>query len=521
VKSRVRKKGTVPIRAKHPKGRSGKWGLSPFSSLRMRLLAGMIGSFALLLIVFGLLIDGVLEFTLVREFDFYLETVARTLATTAELDGTRVEVKLVPEALPDIQQVEGELFSQYWRDDGTVLARSRNLADHDLPRVLGEDGYPQARPIALPDGRNARAAGMRFPVRRTTRIPGGPSPAPNERDEYLTLVVARDTTDLESHVRQLRWLLLAAGAATMTVGALVSVVVIHRSLRPLHRVAATIATIKEDDLSAGIPSARLPEEIVPLVQRLNDLLHRLDEAFARERSLTADIAHELRTPVAGILSAAGVTLSANRAPTDYREALEDVRGIARQMRSMIDNLLALARLDFQQGHFRSESIGLRDVVETCWRGCREGAIARRLTFDNKVPDDLSCASDRHALSIVFANLLENAVQYTNEGGRIRVTARKADGVIRVEVTNTGCRLAAHEVARVFDRFWRADPSRTDASLHVGLGLALVRRIVTAMGGQATATAAEGAFRIGLLIPAGPDSAPLPGTADGQQIARDG
>jgi len=119
-----------------------------------------------------------------------------------------------------------------------------------------------------------------------------------------------------------------------------------------------IAAIKEDDVSARIPAAAMPEEIVPLVERLNELLHRLDEAFARERCLTADIAHELRTPVAGVLSTAGVALSADREPADYREALEDVRRIARRMRSMIENLLA--------------------VVRVCSRPCRILRRARRL-----------------------------------------------------------------------------------------------------------------------------------------------
>lgn len=482
-------------------------------SLRTRLLVGMIGSFALLLIIFGFVIDALIEYTLVREFDFYLETVARTLAAAAEVDEDGVEVKLVPEALPDIPQVEGELFSQYWRDDGTVLVKSTNLGDHDLPRCSGEDESPQVQPLVLWDGRRARAARIRFFIDQSTRSPeGSPSTLPDEGSK-LTLVVARDTTDLESHVRQVRWLLLAAGAATMSVGAVVSIVVIRRSLKPLRHVAASIAAIREDDLSARIPAAAIPEEVVPLVERLNDLLHRLGEAFARERSLTADIAHELRTPVAGILSAAGVTLSADRTPGDYREALEDVRKIARQMRSMIDNLLTLARLDSQQGRLQFESIELRETIETCWRGCRERATVRGLTFENAVPDDLSCTSDRRALSIVFVNLLENAVEYANEGGRIWVTARKTDGVIQVEVANTGCQLAAQEVARVFDRFWRADPSRKDASLHVGLGLALVRRIMTAMGGQATATSEDGVFQVELRLPSDPISSPPRGMAN--------
>ena len=475
-------------------------------SLRTRLLVGMIGSFALLLVAFGLVIDALIEYTLVREFDFYLETVARTLAAAVEAGGGRVEVKLVPEALPDIQQVEGELFSQYWRHDGTTLAKSRNLADHGLPRFSGEHGHPHVQPIVLSDGRKARAAGMRFPARRDRRVPEDSTPESGGGDEHLTLVVARDTTDLESHVRQLRWLLLAAGAATMTVGAAVSVVVIHRSLRPLHHVAAHIAAIKEDDLSTRIPSAMLPEEVVPLVERLNELLHRLDEAFARERSLTADIAHELRTPVAGILSTAGVTLSADRAPAEYQEALEDVRGIARRMRSMIANLLTLARLDSQPAHFQFESIELHEMVELRRRGCESKAIARGLAFENAVPDDLSCSADRNALAIVFVNLLENAVECANDNGRIEITARRADGAVEIEVTNTGCQLTDEQVAHVFDRFWRADPSRKDASLHVGLGLALVRRVTTSLGGTAEAHAVNGVFTVRIRLPITPSIA---------------
>lgn len=466
-------------------------------SLRTRSLVGMIGSFALLLVAFGLAIDALIEYTLVREFDFYVETVARTLAAAVQVSGERFEVKLVPEALPDIQQVEGELFSQYWKDDGATLAKSRNLADHNLPQFSGEDLHPQVQAIVLPDGRKARAAGLRFPVRSGVPIPEG-SPG-SGGDEHLTLVVARDTTDLESHVRELRWLLLAAGAATMTVGAVVSVVVIRRSLRPLHYVAASIATIKEDDLSARIPATTMPEEIVPLVERLNELLHRLDEAFARERSLTADIAHELRTPVAGILSTAGVAISADRAPAEYREALEDVREIARQMRSMIENLLTLARLDSQPAQFQLEPIELAEMVEQCWRGCKDKAAGRGLTFESAVPDDLSCTSDRSALSIVFANLLDNAVEYANDNGRIEVAACKTDGIVEIEVANTGCQLTEEQVAHIFDRFWRADPSRKDASLHVGLGLALVHRIITSLGGTVEASATNGKFTVTICL----------------------
>jgi signal transduction histidine kinase len=428
---------------------------------------------------------------LVREFDFYLETVAKTLAVAAEVDENGIALKLVPEALPDVARVEGELFSQYWTEEGAVLAKSTNLGGHNLLRPPTEADRPRVQSFALWDGRGARAAAVEFRIRPAVPL-GAESPAVSpENGTTLTLVVARDTTDLESHVRQLRWLLLASGVATMSAAAIGSILVIRRSLRPLEDVAARIAALGEDDLSARIPAAAMPEEIVPLVERLNDLLHRLEQAFARERSLTADVAHELRTPVAGILSTVGVTLSSERTPSDYREALEDVRGIARQMRSMIENLLALMRLESGHAEVRQEPIELREMVAQTWQRCEKQAATRGLSFQNEVPEDFCCEADRSAFGIILANLLENAVQYADEHGRVWVTARHAGGFAEITVANTGCTLMDEQVARVFDRFWRADASRREATLHVGLGLPLVRRIAESLGGAITAEADVG------------------------------
>jgi len=473
------------------------------NSLRARLLVGMIGSFALLLAVFGLVLDRVIEFTLVREFDFYLQTLAETLAAAAEADGKHVTVKLVPESLLGLAHVEGELFSQYWTADGAVLARSQNLGGRDLPHSPREAGSTDDRSGVLPfklwDGRGGRVAQLRF--RPNARPVAETSPSLPGTGGSLTVAVARDTTDLESHIRQLRGLLLAAGIGAMGVGAVVSVIVIRRSLQPLSEVAAGIAAIGSDELSTRLSAAALPEEIVPLVCRLNELLQRLEGAFVRERSLTADVAHELRTPLAGILATVGVTLSADRTAAEYQEAFEDVRGIARQMRAMIENLLTLARLDAGQAPAPQETVELHEMVARIWRSCEPLAAARGLVFVNEVPDGLCCLADRTALGVLLSNLLENAVQYADDRGRIWVSVQRANGTASFVVANSGCTLTGDQVARVFDRFWRADAARREASLHVGLGLALVRRIAESWGGTAMATVdGEGTFQVQVAWP---------------------
>jgi hypothetical protein len=324
------------------------------------------------MVVFGLVLDRVIEFTLVREFDFYLQTLAKTLAAAAESEGKHVTVKLVPESLSDLAQVEGELFSQYWNADGGLLAK--NLGGHELPPPSPEAGRSDVLPFVLWDGRGARAAHLRFRTNPNPRSAAETPPGSSESESSLTLAVARDTTDLESHIRQLRGLLLAAGVATLGVGAIVSVVVIRRSLRPLGEVAAGIAAIGQDDLSTRLPATALLEEIC-------------------------------------------------------------------------------------------------------------------------------CPAECMALGILVANLLENAVQYADEHGRIWVTARGADGDAELVVANSGCTLTDEQVARVFDRFWRSDAARKETSLHVGLGLSLVRRIAESWGGTATATVdGRGTFRVRVAWP---------------------
>jgi signal transduction histidine kinase len=168
---------------------------------------------------------------------------------------------------------------------------------------------------------------------------------------------------------------------------------------------------------------------------------------------------------------------------------------------MIENLLTLARLDAGQTPLPQEPIELCAMIVQAWRNCEPTATARGLTFHNEVPEDYRCAAERSALVIILSNLLENAVQYTNEGGEIWVTARCSQGGTELAVANSGCTLTGEQVNRVFDRFWRSDASREEASLHVGLGLSLVRRIAQSWEGTATAAVDRmGIFRVHVAWP---------------------
>ena len=173
---------------------------------------------------------------------------------------------------------------------------------------------------------------------------------------------ARFTSQLDF----LKWLLLGAAGVTTGLALLVGNVVVRRGLHPLQSIAAEIAAIDEKCLDAHIAEESTPAEILPIRDRLNNLLSRLREAFERERRFSANVAHELRNPLAGMRSTIEVTLTRDRGGPEYRQALSDCLGIIDGMQAMVGNLLLLARMDADQMTFHPERIVLSELVDSSW-----------------------------------------------------------------------------------------------------------------------------------------------------------
>ena len=471
-------------------------------SLRTRLLAGIIGGIVLLLAVFSLLVYVVIRGALIKQFDKSLVSVAHVLAASVELDGNDVELEFEVQQMPEFQDEERPTHYQFWDANGTIVAKSPQLGMQDLRR-------PEAtlKTLALQasrdeSGQPQRAVGLKFAPRIADSDEMQQS---RQKDEQLfTLVVARDAGDLHSQLGFLRWLLVNASAAVVILSLIIAAMVVRQGLRPLNTIAAEIAAISEENLAARIASENVPVEVVPIKNRLNELLSRLEASFKKERRFNADIAHELRTPLAGIRSTIEVALARKRDPVEYRQALDDCLEIAGNMQAVVGNLLMLARLETRQISLETDRIRLAELIDSAWRPFSDKALDRSITFDNRIDPDVTLESDCANLGTVLSNVLGNAVEYVDDGGRVWVTAHSADDSVEIAVSNTGCHLTFEQVSQVFDCFWRADLSRSDTGAHCGLGLALVQRLMGALGGRAAAeTEPGGTFSIRLVFPTGP------------------
>jgi two-component system heavy metal sensor histidine kinase CusS len=462
-------------------------------SIRTRLLIWVIGGMAVLLAVLSIMVYEAMRRSLINGFDAVLDSMARSIIGSVE-QGREIKVEVGDADLPEFRRSERPGYFQLWREDGTVLARSPSLAGKDLEAFYGRPGVPALRSVRLPDGRPGRAVGILFEPKADDEAPQ------TFRRWKAAIVVERATTELDSDIAFLRWLLTLAAGGTVLLAFLISAVVVRQGLKPLDALAARIAAIHEEDLSAQLPADRMPSEMQPVAVRINDLLRRLEEAFRRERAFTSDAAHELRTPLAGIRSTLEVALSRPRAPGEYRQAMADSLDIVHRLQVMVDSLLALARLEGGQTSLYPETIQLRELVESGFRTLDAEVRARSLVVVNRIPKELALTVDRESVVRITTILLENAAEYTDEGGRIEVAARSFDSSVEIVFANTGCRLSEEEARHVFERFWRGDSARSDTGVHCGLGLALVRRSVASLGGSARAEVAGGIFTIRVIIP---------------------
>ncbi len=254
-----------------------------------------------------------------------------------------------------------------------------------------------------------------------------------------------------------------------------------RALGPLSRMAA-----EAEAINAASPHRRLttdPDtaELRQVAASFNRLLDRLAAALADQRTFMADASHELRTPLTSIRTAADVTLSRDvRDVSEYREALSAIAQQSRRLARIVDDMFLLARGDAGGYPIAVAEVDLAAVVVECVEDLAPRAAERRIHLEAAQPDAATIAGDESLVRRLALNLISNAISYTPEGGRVRVSVTSDAGTVSLRVADTGPGVPEAERERIFERFVRLDPSRHEAG--AGLGLSIARWIAEAHGG---------------------------------------
>jgi two-component system heavy metal sensor histidine kinase CusS len=325
--------------------------------------------------------------------------------------------------------------------------------------------------------------------------------------EVATVLVARNMSD--------RWLLLdryrdqlrLAGAAGVVLAILLSYLLIRAALKPLRDIAASANLVTVNRLNTRIEATRVPRELEQLVGALNAMLERVEQGFQRLSRFTADLAHDMRTPLSNMRGGAEVALARPRSAEEYESLLASNLEECDRLSRMIENVLFLARAEHPQfvKHMHEFDAGreLTHIADYFEGIAEEGQVTIRVAGTAPLTADLDLF--RRAVS----NLLANAIRYTARGGEIVLDVGSSASEVRVMVSNQGQPIAAEHIERIFDRFYRVDPSRSalpSAGLShgstgsTGLGLAIVRTIMELHGGSVRAESDAQSTRFILTFP---------------------
>jgi two-component system heavy metal sensor histidine kinase CusS len=270
-------------------------------------------------------------------------------------------------------------------------------------------------------------------------------------------------------------------------------------LSPLRRVTHTVAGISAERLADRLSATGLPTELKPLATAFNAMLARLDDSFRRLSEFSSDIAHELRTPISNLMTQTQVALSSARSKDEYKEILYSSLEEYERMAQMVGDMLYLAQADNGLLNPGQEQVDLtnetRDLFDYFEAWAEEHAVALTLT------GSASVVGDRLMLRRALSNLLSNAIRHTPRGGGVQVSMKRHADTVTLAVENPGPVIPAEHLNKLFDRFYRVDPSRQRNGDGTGLGLAICKSIVEAHGGTISVSSNDKRTHFEINLPA--------------------
>jgi signal transduction histidine kinase len=447
---------------------------------------------------------------LYAEFNRSLIQQAVLLASMIERDGDEIKVEWLEHgSIPPGHKPGTDYFSLWVDGSNGVLAASAELGAVRLPRMGGTFAQPELREVMLPGGQSGRSVGINFdldqPLRdeesaeKATESKAGNSAQASPAAATTGQLVLARVDNVAPILQALRWPLLATWVSCMLMGAALIWMVVLRGLRPLEVLKTQIGALKEAATGQRILVSDQPAELEPVTRELNRLLERIEQALVRERTLTSNVAHELRTPIAGLLSTLEVTLNRLRSPEEYREATGECFEIAKRMNWLVNNLLSITRVEAGDVPLQTHELLVESALAEWWQPFEARAGERRLRVDWKVEPGTRLTTDPEFLRVVLTNLFDNAVSYAPEGGAIRVEALPNGSI---SVANEAVAVNPELLKHAFDPFWRDAATEGDSVAHAGLGLNLCRKIMDLLGGRIRAQIEESGqlFVVRLNVP---------------------
>jgi two-component system, OmpR family, heavy metal sensor histidine kinase CusS len=469
------------------------WAALPRRTLAFRLSAAYSLAGLTLVILATASLYVVLRTELDRSTELFLADKLNVLRTMLrerpdDEDALREEIEL-ESAARRYQQFYIRLIDEH----GVPILTTPGMAEHlDLAELASQTRGRAERSIAM-------AGRYRQPFRVTSAAIAVGTPSAHSDTVQIAIDVSQEE-ELLARYRLWFWGILGA---TSVLFPLVGYRIARHGIRPVEEIAATARRITSTNLRERIESAGYPSELGSLAGTFNEMLDRLEESFERISRFSADIAHDLRTPVNNIRGEVEVALARLRTPDEYRDVLESSLEEAIRLSELIGDLLFLARAESPLTELHRQNVNIGELLTTVRDYYEASATDVGISLVvNDGAELLSTELDRSLMLRAASNLVSNAIAHTPPGGTVTLAATNDDASIRIEISDSGVGIPAEALPRVFDRFFRVDPSRSKTSGNTGLGLAIVQSILALHGGSAEIASQFGrGTRVTLCVPA--------------------
>lgn len=461
-----------------------------FRSLKSRVVWATCVALLVVLVIGGLVIHSVVTHRLQAQFDDALADKLRFFEATCFVkESGNVALTMQIDEWENLQDPADPNFFQFSFSNGKNIYQSKSLLGKSLPVTIPQEGKKEYGRVNLPDGRAGRfVTGLIHPPLRTNGELNGQT----GKDPVL-VTVAQDATMLAAASRELGTVLGAVGICMGLVIIAVTWMSTRSGLRPLDSLRSEIDATSISQFKP-FTSTGLPDELQPVVSRLNALMERVGSTLQHEREFTANVAHELRTPLAVMRSQLESLIRKETLSDESEDCVREALATEGELERAVENLLWLARLDRGLDTFASESVEFGRFMRKCWKPFFDTADAKELQveWDLKKAPTLACSPD--LLRILLRNLYENAVAYSPQSGRISISGSNGGAPPAICIRNTCHGMTNGDLDLLFAR---ADqrPTLEDADTglsqpkpaRLGIGLSLSRRVATILGGELTAT----------------------------------
>jgi heavy metal sensor kinase len=303
-------------------------------------------------------------------------------------------------------------------------------------------------------------------------------------DKAYDVQIGAPMDDFYDAVNRFRLVLLFSVPVLVVVASAGGYWLSRKAVAPVGEIARAAQSISEHELSKRLPILQTGDELQSLSETLNEMFGRLESAFTRVTQFTADASHELRTPVALMRARTEVALRKQRSEAEYHETIVRIHQELERTSALIENLMTLARADSSSEPLQVAATNLNEILLEISEPAKLLAEGKSIQYDQQLSETpLYVNGNAPSLRRLFLILIDNAVKYTSREGRISVVLDSSDGAAVTEIRDTGVGISSADLPHIFERFYRADESRSRESGGTGLGLSIAQWIAEAHRGK--------------------------------------